>query len=92
MSRDLSILLLAIYKQAEGRNGQNEQEVYWFRHELEITTETHVIKMPIEAQIATADEFRKMFRGNLEAGKSKNARILSVRPGSTKQVLSRNII
>jgi hypothetical protein len=86
MNRDLTVMLLAIYRQTEE---ETSKEICHLKHEIEITTETHIIKLPIEAQIATANEFRNMFRGNLEAGKEKYVRILSVRPGSTKEVLTK---
>lgn len=89
MSRDVSLILMAVYRQTQEEGGDNG--VYQLKYDLEITTETHIIKMPIEAQIVNAVEFRNMFMGNLEAGKGKNVRILSVRPGSTKEVLTKPI-
>lgn len=85
MNRDITLMVLAIYHQNELNNG-----LFDFKYDLEITTETHIIKLPIEAQIATSSEFRNMFMGNLEAGKAKNVRIMSVRPGSTKEVLTKS--
>jgi hypothetical protein len=94
MNRDLTIMLLAIYKQEEELRLPQQvttttSRVRLLKHDLEITTETDVIKLPINAEIATAEEFRNMFKGNLEAGKEKNVRILSVRPGSIKEVLTK---
>lgn len=89
MSRDLTIMLVAIYRQEGDSGGETMPQLRSLRYELEITTETDVIKLPIEAEIATAVEFRNMFKGNLEAGKEKHVRILSVRPGSTKEVLAK---
>ena len=91
MSRDVSIMLLAIYKYPDEASEQINPRIRLISHVLEITSETDLIKMNIEAQVATAEEFRNMFRGNLEAGKSKAVRILSVRPGSTRQVLTKPI-
>ena len=91
MSRDLSIICLAIYKLSE--NSAVEQvspRLRNLKHNLEITTETDMINLPIEADIATSEEYRNMFRGNLDAGKGKNVRVLSVRPGSTKEVLTKS--
>ena len=89
MNRDLSIVLLAMYKMPDSNAEQVSPPLRKLLHNLEITTETDVLKLPIEAEIATAEEHRNMFRGNLEAGKGKNVRILSVRPGSTRQVLTK---
>ena len=47
--------------------------------------------LPIEADILTADEFSIMFRGNLEAGKSSMARIISIRPGSVRELLTKQL-
>ena len=91
MSRDVSIMLLAIYKYPDEVVEQINPKIRQIKHVLEITSETDLIKMNIEAEVATAEEFRNMFRGNLEAGKSKAVRILSVRPGSTRQVLTKPI-
>ena len=90
MTRDLSIMLLAIFTlDQENVSEQVYPKMRKLRHDLEITTETDIIKIPIEADIASIEEFRNMFRGNLDAGKEKNVRILSVRPGSTKEVLTK---
>jgi hypothetical protein len=70
-------------------SGESPLRVRSLVHELEILTETDVIRLPIEADIATAEEFRHMFKGNMEAGKEKGVKILSVRPGSTKEVLTK---
>ena len=91
MNRDLSILCLAIFKLSEESSvEQVSPRLRSLKHNLEITTETDLITLPIEAEIATSDEYRNMFRGNLDAGKAKNVRILSVRPGSTKEVLTKS--
>lgn len=89
MSRDITIMIFAIFRQESDQVEQINPRIRVISHDLEITTETDVIKMNVEAEIATADEFRNLFRGNLEAGKSKNVRILSVRPGSTREVLTK---
>ncbi|CAF0878303.1 unnamed protein product [Brachionus calyciflorus] len=90
MNRDLSVVLLGIFTLSEeDMSEQVYPKIRKLRHDLEITTETDVIRVPIEAEIASIEEFRAMFRGNLEAGKEKNVRIMSVRPGSTKQVLTK---
>ena len=91
MSRDLSIVCLAIYKMSENNSiEQVSPRLRNFKHNLEITTETDMINLPIEVDIATSEEYRNMFRGNLDAGKGKNVRVLSVRPGSTKEVLTKS--
>ena len=91
MNRDLSILCLAIYKLSDETSvEQVSPRLRSLKHNLEITTETDVLTLPIEAEIATSEEYRTMFRGNLDAGKAKNVRVLSVRPGSTKEVLTKS--
>jgi len=91
MNRDLTIVCLAIYKMSENSTvEQVSPRLRNLKHNLEITTETDMINLPIEADIATSDEYRNMFRGNLDAGKGKNVRVLSVRPGSTKEVLTKS--
>ncbi|RNA34735.1 sperm-associated antigen 17, partial [Brachionus plicatilis] len=90
MNRDLNIVLLAIFTLSDQDiSEQVYPKVRSLVHELEITTETDLLKVPIQAEIASIEEFRNMFRGNLDAGKEKNVRILSVRPGSTKEVLTK---
>lgn len=92
MSRDISVVLLALYKiESESVVEQVDPKMRSFKHMLEITTETDTILVPIEAEILAADEFRNMFRGNLEAGKNPTTRIISVRPGSVRELLTRQI-
>jgi hypothetical protein len=74
MSRDVSVVLLALYKSESESSEQIDPKARAFKHTLEITTETDTIHLPIEAEILTADEFRIMFRGNLEAGKNTTTR------------------
>lgn len=95
MNRDLTIMMLAIYQQDDNTTGGGDSSNTNLRSinfNLDIVTETDLIKLPIRAQIATAEQFRNMFKGNLEAGKEKNIRILSVRPGSTKEVLTKPFV
>ena len=91
MSRDFTVMILAMYSETNKSENQKSQSerIRNLLHELEITTETDVFKLPIEAKIATAEEFRTLYRGNLEAGKEKYVKILSVRPGNTKEVLTK---
>jgi len=91
MKRDLTVMLLAIYKNSSEESEQLAPKLRNLKYNLEITTETDLIKLPIQAEIATADEFRNMFRGNLEAGKENHVRLISVRPGNTKDVLTKPI-
>ncbi len=88
----MTLILMAIYRAPDGESAPGEADLWHLKHELEVTTETDVIQLPIEARVATAGHFRDLFRGNLEAGKEKHVRILSVRPGSTKEVLSRPLV
>lgn len=85
MSRDITLMMFAVFQTTNEIN-----KLAQFKFQLEITTETHIISLPVEAQIASSTEFRNMFMGNLEAGKAKNVRIMSVRPGSTKEVLTKS--
>lgn len=90
MNRDINIVLLAIFTLPdENVSEQVYPKIRSLVHELEITTETDILKLSIQAEIASIEEFRRMFRGNLDAGKEKNVRILSVRPGNTKEVLTK---
>ena len=89
MSRDFNVVFLAIYQASEDSPEQVSPRIKQFRHDLEVITETDKILLPIEAEIATAEHYREMYRGNLEAGKSNTVRILSVRPASTKEVLTK---
>jgi hypothetical protein len=85
-------MLLAMYRDTStttSSSGQSPRLIRSLVHELEILTETDCIKLTIEADIATAEEFRAMYKGNMEAGKEKGVKILSVRPGSTKEVLTK---
>lgn len=91
MKRDLTIMLLAIYKTSSEESEQLAPKLRKLKYNLEINTETDLIKFPIQAEIATADEFRNMFRGNLEAGKENHVRLISVRPGNTKDILTKPI-
>jgi hypothetical protein len=91
MKRDLTIMLLAIYQSSSEESEQLAPVLRKLEFNLEITTETDLIKLPIQAEIATADEFRNMFRGNLEAGKENHVRLISVRPGNTKDQLTKAI-
>lgn len=92
MSRDFNVVFLAIYHAGEETAEQISPKIRQFKHELEIITETDRLVLPIEAEIATAEHYREMFRGNLEAGKNSQVRILSVRPASTKEVLTKPFI
>lgn len=93
MSRDFNIVLFAVYRDDASFSSQKsdgqQQGVRNLIHELEITTETDVLKLPIEAKIVTAAEFRNMYGANLEGGKEKNIKILSVRPGNTKETVTK---
>jgi hypothetical protein len=92
LTREFTVMLLAMYRETStttSSSGQSPRLVRNLVHELEILTETDAIKLTIEAEIATAEEFRRMYKGNMEAGKEKNVKILSVRPGSTKEVLTK---
>lgn len=89
MSRDISVVLLAIYCAPDESSEQINPRTREFKHNLEITTEADTIYIPIEAEITTSDEHHHMFRGNLEAGKHKLARIVSVRPTSTRDMITK---
>ena len=91
MSREMTLMIIPIYRSDDDSVEQVSPKLKKLRHYLEITTETDLIKLPIEAEIATANEFRNMFRGNLEAGKHKSVRILSVRPSSTRSTVAKPI-
>jgi hypothetical protein len=91
MSRDVSIVLLALYKIETESAEQIDPKIRSFRHTIEITTETDTLLLPIEADILTAEEFSIMFRGNLEAGKNSIVRIISVRPGSVRELLTKQL-
>jgi hypothetical protein len=84
MGKDITIVIHAIF-QSQNDSEQISPAVAHLRHELEITTETDVIIVPIEADIATADEYHKMFRGNLEAGKTPKTRVLAATPSNSTQ-------
>ena len=87
MSRDINVVLLALYKLETDSVEQIDPKMRSFKYSLEITTETDTIIVPVDAEILTAEEFRNMFRGNLEAGKNTSTRIISVRPGSVREML-----
>lgn len=90
MNRDLTIMILAIFQSSSDIDAEQvSPKLRKIKHSLEITTETDVLRLPIEADIASIEEYRNMFRGNLEAGKEKHVRILSVRPSSTREVLTK---
>jgi hypothetical protein len=89
MSRDISIVLLAIYCAQDESSEQINPRTREFKHILEITTEADTIYIPIQAEITTSAEHHNMFRGNLEAGKHQLARIVSVRPTSTRDVITK---
>ena len=89
MSRDLSVVLLAIFRGEDNEIEQIDPKTRTFRHDLEIVTEADSIYMPIEADILTSDEYRAIFRGNLDAGKDKSVRIISVNPISTRDMVTK---
>ena len=89
MSRDLSVVLLAIFRSPADAVEQITPRTRQFRHNLEIVTEADTIFIPIEAEIITSEEHRTMFRGNLEAGRHQTVRILSVRPTSTRDMVTK---
>ena len=89
MSRDFTIVLFAIFQSSNDETEQINPRTRHFCHKLEIVTEADTIFMPIEADITTCDEHRIMFRGNLEAGKGQTVRILSVRPASTRDMVTK---
>lgn len=89
MSRDISVVLLAIYCAPNESSEQITPRTREFKHNLEITTEADTIYIPIEAEITTSDVHHSMFRGNLEAGKNQLARIISVRPTSTRDMITK---
>ena len=68
---------------------QLKSPVKRFKHLVEITTETDVMRLPVEGEVATADEFRRMFGNNFEAGKEKHVRIISVRPENIRRILTK---
>ena len=91
MSRDLSVVLLAIFKAPNDLSEQLNPKSRPFKHSLEIVTAADTIFLPIEAEIMTSDEHRTAFRGNIEAGKNQLIRILSVRPTSTRDILTKKL-
>ena len=84
MGKDITVVINAIFNKKLHDTEQISPAVTYFKHELEITTETDIIIVPIEADIATSDEYHKMFRGNLEAGKTPKTRILAAYTPSTQ--------
>ncbi len=88
MSRDFTVVLLAVFR-VESEVEQINPRTRLFSYDLEIVTEADTIYMPIEAEVATSDEYRAMFRGNLEAGKLPMVRILSVNPISTRDIVTK---
>jgi hypothetical protein len=108
MNRELTVMILAIYKtEEEGKREETSDDPFHshsqldieqilpkyrlLKHTLEIETEIDILYLPIEAEIMTSDQFFQTFRGNLEAGKNKSVKILSVRPASTRQILTKPI-
>jgi hypothetical protein len=77
MIKDITVVINAIFNSENDSVEQVSPAIIQLKHELEITTETDIILVPIEADIATSDEYHKMFRGNLEAGKTAKTRILA---------------
>ena len=85
MGKDITVVINAIFNSEHSDAEQISPAFVQFKHELEITTETDIILVPIEADIATAEEYHKMFRGNLEAGKTPKTRILAANPMNNTQ-------
>jgi hypothetical protein len=73
MSKDVTLFL-----KTKVAASDEKQLTKHIKHNLEITTETDLIYLPIEAEIYAGDEFSKIFKGNYEAGKNKSVKILSV--------------
>jgi len=82
------VVLLAVFR-IDSEVEQINPKTRLFSYDLEIVTEADTIYMPIEAEITTSDEYRSMFRGNLEAGKEPLVRILSVNPISTRDIVTK---
>jgi hypothetical protein len=83
MKRDITIMLYAIYKEDDRISKSSNNENYKIKQEIEITTETDLIRVPIYAEIASVDDFYRQYKGNVEAGKNPGVKIVSVRPLSS---------
>lgn len=83
MKRDMTVMLYAHYKQDDRISKSSNNENYKIKQEIEITTETDVIRVPIYAEIASVDDFYSQYKGNIEAGKNPGVKIISARPLSS---------
>jgi hypothetical protein len=79
ISANITILYHPTLKQSEEQQSNTtvsssmEEKI-----DLEITTESDVLIIPIYTKVTTAEEFNKLFNGNVEAGKNPRVRIVSV--------------